>query len=195
MTNDFNFMANEALIRTIAGADVQTAEMSLRTLSNMSVKELTAIKGIGEKTAKKLLAAFELGRRLVEEKTDREDIESSLAIYNRLLPKLSNLEHEECYLLVMNQAFKELACERISMGSATETSMDVREILRIALINRGTIIAVAHNHPSGSPIPSKNDDNITHLISKACEHMRIYFMDHVIFGNRCYYSYHDRNRL
>lgn len=190
---DFNCMANEDLIRTVASADVQFD--SLRTLSNMSVKELTSIKGIGEKTAKKILAAFELGRRLVEEKTYRNDIGSSLDIYNRLLPKLANIEHEEAYVLVMNQHFKELACERIGVGGLTETAMDVREIMRQAIINRGTIIAVVHNHPSGNPTPSKADDFLTHQIAKACETMRIYFMDHVIIGDGCFYSYHDKGRL
>lgn len=192
---DFTGMANEDLIRTVANADIQMTDKSLRTLANMSVKELTSIKGIGEKTAKKILAAFELGRRLVEEKTYRDDLGSSLAIYNRLVPKLASLEHEEAYLIIMNQHFRELACIRISVGGLTETPMDVREIMRETFIHRGTIIAIAHNHPCGIPTPSKADDLITQQIAKACETMRIYFMDHVIIGDGSFYSYHDKGKI
>lgn len=194
-TTDFSMMANEDIVRTITGTQCDVKGYFLRELYNMSETELTQIKGIGEKTAKRILAAFELGKRLIQEKTYRNDIGSSLAIYNRMLPILSNLEHEECWVIIMNQHFKELDTVRISVGSTTETCMDIREILRQALIRRGTIIAIAHNHPSGSPTPSKADDNITFQIEKACNTMRILFMDHVIIGDGCFYSYHDKGKL
>lgn len=84
---------------------------------------------------------------------------------------------------------------RISVGSLTETLFDVREVMRQVVVNRGTILAVIHNHPSGNPIPSKGDDQITFKIEKACELMKIFFMDHVILGDGCFYSYHDKGRL
>lgn len=194
-TTDFPMMANEDIVRTITGTQCEVSDKSLRELYNMSETELMQIKGIGKKTAKKILAAFELGKRLVEEKTYRNDIGSSLAIYNRMLPILSNLEHEESWVIIMNQNFKELATVRISVGSLTETLFDVREVMRQVVVNRGTILAVIHNHPSGNPIPSKGDDQITFKIEKACELMKIFFMDHVILGDGCFYSYHDKGRL
>ena len=88
---EFEGMANEGLIRTICGTDVtEVKDMSLRTLFNMSDTELTSIKGVGKKTAEKIKAAFELGLRLVEERTYRNSLDSSLALYNRLLPLMSN---------------------------------------------------------------------------------------------------------
>ena len=102
----------------------------------------------------------------------------------------------ECaYLVIMNQNFKEIKTIKISDGGVTETAVDVREIMRHVVINKGTIIAIAHNHPCGSPSPSKNDDLLTTQISKACEIMRIFFMDHIIIGDNAYYSYHDKGRV
>ena len=69
------------------------------------------------------------------------------------------------------------------------------ELMRHIVINKGTIIAIAHNHPCGSPSPSKNDDLLTTQISKACDIMRIFFMDHIIIGDNAYYSYHDKGRV
>lgn len=187
-------MANESLIRTITGTEVHT-ESTLRDLSNMTISQLTSIKGVGSKTAKKILAAFELGRRLLDERTYRNDIGSSLAIYNRLRPLMEQRDVETAYLLVMNQNFKELACVKLSEGGITETAIDVRVIMKHVVLNNGTIIAIAHYHPCGNPRPSKNDDKLTFDIQKACELMRVYFMDHVILADGTYYSYYDKGRL
>ena len=189
----FEGMANESLIRTITNTEVQAD--SLRDLSNMTIEQLTSIKGVGEKTAKKLLAAFELGRRLLAEKTERTNLGNSIDLYNRFRPMMEKRDTERAYLIVMNQHFKELAFVKLSEGGITETAIDVRVIMKHAVLNNGTIIAIAHSHPSGDPIPSKADDEITFQIEKACKTMRIFLMDHVIMGDGCYYSYHDKGRL
>lgn len=190
---DFSGMANDALVRTITGTEIEV-NTSLRDMSNMTIQQLTRIKGVGEKTARKLLAAFELGRRLLEERADRNDIGSSLAIYQRLRPMMEQREIETAYLLVMNQDFKELACVKLSEGGITETAIDVRVIMKNVVLNNGTVIALAHYHPGGNPRPSKADDLLTSNIKKACDVMRVFFMDHVILANGTYYSYHDHGR-
>lgn len=193
---EFEGMANEGLIRTICGTDVtEVKDMSLRTLFNMSDTELTSIKGVGKKTAEKIKAAFELGLRLVEERTYRNSLDNSLSLYNRLLPLMVNREVEHSYLIIMNQNFKELKVVELSKGGITETAIDVREIIRHTCINRGTIIAIAHNHPSGDPRPSRNDDALTTQIADACKVCRIFFMDHIIIGDGNFYSYHDKGIL
>lgn len=193
---EFEGMTNESLIRTICGTDVtEVKDMSLRTLFNMSDTELTSIKGVGKKTAEKIKAAFELGLRLVEERTYRNSLDNSLSLYNRLLPLMVNREVEHSYLIIMNQNFKELKVVELSKGGITETAIDVREIIRHTCVNRGTIIAIAHNHPSGDPRPSRNDDKLTEQIADACKVCRIFFMDHIIIGDGNFYSYHDKGIL
>jgi DNA repair protein RadC len=67
--------------------------------------------------------------------------------------------------------------------------------MREAVLSNATIIAVCHNHPSGSITPSKMDDQLTQSLKKACEVMRIFFLDHVIIADGCYYSYHEEGRV
>ena len=191
---EFNGMANETLVRTIAGAQVAT-EATLAELSNMTIEELTSIKGIGKATAKKLLAAFELGRRLLNETTTRTRCETSIDIYQHLRPIMEKRDVELAYLVVMDNHFNVLKTVKLSEGGLTETAIDVRVIMRHVVSCNGTVIALAHNHPSGNITPSKNDDMLTKQISEACRVMRVFLMDHIIIGDCNFYSYYDKGRL
>lgn len=191
---EFNGMANEALVRTITGAQVNT-EATLAELSNMTIEELTSIKGVGAKAAKKLLAAFELGRRLLAEKSEKKQCETSLDIYQHLRPMMEKRDVEYAYLIVMNQNFNVLKTVKLSEGGLTETAVDIRMIMRHVVSCNGSVIALAHNHPSGNLQPSRNDDFLTRKVDEACEIMRIFFVDHVIIGDGGYYSYRDKGNL
>ena len=201
MEENFNYMANEDIIHEIVGTkdidvmDSECVDNSLSRLARMDVGELTQIKGMTKRRAKQLMLAFELGKRLFTEKHTYNDLGSSIALYHYLKPKMEFRNTECAYLVIMNQNFKEIKTIKISEGGVTETSVDVREIMRHVVVNRGTIIAIAHNHPCGNPSPSKNDDLLTIQISKACDIMRIFFMDHIIIADNAYYSYHDKGRV
>ncbi len=162
----------------------------------MTQQELQNYKGMGPAKAITILAACELGKRRALDKIGpRPDLGSSIAIYNYMLPRMQDLDVEEGWILMMNQNFKLIKAERISHGGITETAIDVRLIMREVILNNATILAVCHNHPSSSPFPSKNDDLLTIQISKACEIMRIFFMDHVIVTDGAFYSYHDKGKI
>lgn len=195
---NFNYMANEDIIRTITGKETEViseVDNSLSRLARMDEEELCKIKGIGHSTAQKLMCAFELGKRLFEEKHTYTHLCSSVAIYQHLRPKMA-YQNKECgYVVLMGQNFNVIDTIKLSEGGMTETAIDVREILRLALVNRATIIAIAHNHPSNNVEPSKNDDILTRQVAKACETMRIFFMDHLIIGDDSFYSYHDKGKL
>ena len=201
------YLSNENLIASIIGIDpmlqgnepirkIFDGSHSLRKASKRTLQELTSIKGIGEKKATAILAAFEIGKRLMEEKSEeREDLGSSISIYQHMLPYMIDLEHEEFWVLLMNQNFKLIKKVRMFVGGVTDCAVDVRMIIKEVVLNNATILAVCHNHPSCSPSPSKNDDLLTIQISKACEIMRIFFMDHVIITDGAFYSYHDKGRI
>lgn len=202
-------LSNENLLATVLGIDCMNhgfeevkaifdGSHSLRKASKKTFQELSVIKGIGDKKAASILAAFEIGKRLIKEKAiEVVDIGSSLAIYNYMIPFVQDLDIEESYLLCMDQHFKLKKMIRLSVGGITETSIDVRLVCKEAVMCNATIIAIVHNHPSDSPYPSKNDDLLTMQIQKACEIMRLFFMDHVIISSRSnsYYSYHDKGKL
>ena len=169
---------------------------NLNTLGKMTIRDLEAFKGIGPAKAITILAACELGKRRAREKAEeRTDLGSATAIYNLMHPKMQDLDVEEFHILLMNQHFKLIREVRISHGGITETAVDIRVIMREAILNNTTVLAACHNHPSGNTHPSRQDDQLTERIRKACDIMRIYFLDHVIVTDCSYYSYREQGKL
>lgn len=165
---------------------------NLNSLGKKTLHELTVYKGIGEAKAITILAACELGkRRQAETPEERPDLSSATKIYRHMHQLMQDLDVEEFWVLLLNQHYRLIKKVRISHGGITETAVDIRIIIREAVLANATILAVCHNHPSGSLSPSRADDELTKAIQKACELMRIYFMDHVIVTDGQYYSYHE----
>ena len=169
---------------------------NLNTLGKKTIHELCSYYGIGEAKAISILAACELGkRRQIETAEQRKDLGSALAIYEYMHPLMKDLDVEEAWVVLMNQNYKLIRAQRISHGGITETAVDVRIIMKEALLCNATILALCHNHPSNNNKPSSDDDRLTQRVKKACETMRIYFLDHIIICDGCYYSYHEMGRL
>jgi DNA repair protein RadC len=169
---------------------------NLNTLGKRTINELQQYHGMGPAKAITILAACELGKRRGNTEADqRQDLGSATAIYNFMHPKLQDLDVEEFHILLMNQAFKLIKAIPISHGGITETAVDIRVIMKHALLNNTTILAVCHNHPSGNCTPSSHDNRLTLQIKNACETMRIYFLDHVIITDGKYYSYREEGKI
>ena len=165
---------------------------NLNTLGKKTIHELMQYKGIGKAKAIAILAACELGkRRQAETPEERPDLGSATRIYKHMHHLMQDLDVEEFWVLLMNQHYRLIKKVRISHGGITETAVDIRIIIREAVLANATILAVCHNHPSGSLSPSHADDELTKTIQRACELMRIYFMDHVIVTDGQYFSYHE----
>ena len=119
---------------------------NLNTLGKKGIHELTAYNGVGPAKAITILAACELGkRRQLEEAEEREDLGSATAIYNHMHPLMQDLDVEEAWVLLMNRNFKLIKRQRISHGGLSETAVDIRIIIKDALLNNATIIALCHN--------------------------------------------------
>lgn len=169
---------------------------SIATLSRMSIDELLRYNGIGQAKAITLLAACELGkRREREERPTRTVLGDPNAIYEHLKLRVRDLDVEEAFVVLMNQSFKHLRTIRLSHGGLTETAVDVRVIMKEALMANAMVIALAHNHPSGNVRPSRQDDMLTKKVADACATMRIHFLDHLIVTDGDYYSYRDEGRI
>ena len=161
---------------------------NLNALGKMSIRQLCEYKGIGEAKAITILAACELGkRRQMEKPEERPDLGTATKIYNHMHPLLQDSDVEEFWLLLMNQNFRLIKQVRISHGGITETAVDIRIIMREAVLANATIIAVCHNHPSGNLRPSQHDNDLTAQLQQACKLMRIHFMDHVILTDGNYF--------
>ena len=169
---------------------------SLSELGKSGVEELCRYKGIGPAKAITLLAASELGRRRKEEGTlERLQIRSSEDIYRLFYPLMCDLPVEECWVLLLNQAGKVIDRIRISQGGLASTAVDIRCVLREALIRRAVSMVLCHNHPSGNLRPSREDDRLTESLRQAAVTVNLRLLDHVIVTDGKYYSYADEGRI
>lgn len=168
---------------------------NLNTLGKMTIRELCQYNGIGEAKAITILAACELGkRRQAETPEERPDLGTATRIYNHMHPVMQDLDVEEFWALLQNQHYRLIKKVRISHGGITETAVDIRIIMKEAVLANCTVLAVCHNHPSGNLRPSKADEILTRSLVRACEVMNIHFLDHVIVTDGEYYSFHEEGR-
>lgn len=168
---------------------------NLNTLGKMTIPQLMNYKGIGEAKAISILAACEFGkRRQMEAPEERPDLGTATRIYNHMHPIMQDLDVEEFWVLFLNQNYRLIKKIRISHGGITETAVDIRIIIREAVIANCTVLVACHNHPSGGLKPSTYDDRLTTSLAKACQLMNIRFLDHVIVTDGAYYSYHEQGR-
>ena len=169
---------------------------NLNTLGKMSINQLTQYDGIGPAKAITILAACELGKRRAMDKVKEDPIiDSSAKVYEYMHNVMKDFDHEEAWVMLLKQNFKLIKAERLSYGGLSETMVDIRLLMRTAILNNATVIAFCHNHPSGSIRPSRADDLLTTTIKKACEVMHIHLLDHVIVTDGQYYSYRDMGKL
>lgn len=165
---------------------------NLNTLGKKTIHDLCAYNGIGPAKAISILAACELGkRRQAEAPEERPELSTATRLYNHMHPLMQDLDVEEFWVLLMNQNFRLIKKIRISHGGITETAVDIRIIIREAVLANATVLAICHNHPSGNLSPSRYDDELTRSVMQACQLMRIHFMDHIIVTDGQYYSYHE----
>ena len=169
---------------------------SLRALGTLSRQELEKYNGIGPAKAVAIQAAMELGKRLLlETKGPKAKFTSSADAHDYFRVKMSDMPHEECHLLLLNVKNQFMGHHVVSRGGISESSVDVRLVLRHALIAGAPNLILAHNHPSGNPMPSRQDDDLTMRLQKACQTIGLRLLDHIIIGDDSYYSYADEGRV
>jgi len=175
---------------------LKDCDNTLSRLSRLTISELCEYRGVGEAKALTILAACEIGRRRAQEEALEKlvvDTPSTVAEYMR--PRVRDLAHEECWVLYLNQANKEITTRRISEGGLAATSVDPRRVLHEALRCDATRMVLCHNHPSGNPKPSGDDDRITKKLSQAGDIVGIKLVDHIIIADDKYYSYVEEGKL
>ena len=173
-----------------------SAKNNLNVLGKMSIQDLMVFKGIGEAKAISISAAMELGRRRrAEDALVKKKITSSHSVFELLQPILGELEHEEFWIVYLNNSNKVLQKAQLSKGGITGTLVDVRLAFKNALQLGAVAIILAHNHPSGTLKPSQADKNLTQKLKVAGESLDIKVLDHLIITQKDYYSFADENIL
>jgi DNA repair protein RadC len=152
--------------------------------------------GVGPGKAVVVLAAMELARRYAVQPVSRDrPIRQSRDAYEQIRPLLSDLMHEEFWVLYLNNANRVQTSFQVSKGGLTGTLVDVRLILKKALELGAVGLILAHNHPSGNLRPSRADMQVTRKTKKAASLMDIRLLDHLIVHGSEYYSFADEQQL
>lgn len=169
---------------------------SLRSIGRLSLEELCEYKGVGLAKAVRIKAACEIGLRREKENAQQSALlNSPQAIYNHLRPKIADLSVEYFYLVLLDARMHIIRSKLISMGGTKKVMIDLSVLFREALLGKAAFIVVAHNHPSGSENPSREDDELTRRISETAKTLGINFIDHIVMTNEHYYSYAQNGRI
>lgn len=176
---------------------LHSVDNNLNALGKIPVRELiSGFKGIGEAKSLTISAALELGkRRSVSDPLQRLVVRSSREAYLLFYPLLCDLPYEELWVALINRSSKVIEKIKISQGGISETSADLRMILKAAINALASGILLCHNHPSGNIHPGKQDDLLTDKLQNAAKLMEITLVDHIILADGSYYSYSDEGRL
>jgi DNA repair protein RadC len=203
------FLSDAELLAIIIGSgtrDMNAVDLSKIVLSNvnynlnelgkLTLSQLTYFKGIGEAKAIKIMATMELGRRHKMAAVKHQNkVTSSISVFNLMQPLLGALNHEEFWLLYLNNSNKIVTKIQLSKGGITATVVDVRLVLKKALEVGAISIILVHNHPSGTLQPSQSDINLTKKLKIAAQTLEIKVLDHIIVTEKTYFSFTDEKML
>ena len=187
----------------LAKSILRQADGHLSELARLEVGDLQGNnKGLGMAKAVTVLAALELGNRMLKENTERKEdiVKDSNDLFRLIAPSIIDLPHEEFWAVYLTQRNKISWKQRIGAGGLTQTTVDLRIIFRAALEHNAISIAVLHNHPSGRLQPSQPDKELTRRIAEAGKILNIKLLDHLIVGilpsgKQDYFSFADNGLL
>lgn len=173
---------------------LRTVDGSLVAASSLSVEKICETEGLGKSKAVTIMAALELGKRFMEEKSiasTSQQVCTSSKVYEVMLPIMKGKTHEECWAIYLNRSNRIVGKERISSGGMSETTIDNRILIRRTLEKNACAIILVHNHPSGDPRPGNADITATASLKNALKTCDISLIDHVIISDNRFYSFAD----
>ena len=154
------------------------------------LNELTNIKGLGQAKAATVLAALEIGRRIASAKPiEKIHFSCPQDVADFLMPRLRYAAKEQFVVILLNNKNKVIGTEVVSEGSLSSSIVHPREVFAPAILHHAAAIMVAHNHPSGDPKPSIEDEEVTRLLLRSGKVLGVPMIDHVIIGDGNYYSF------
>lgn len=181
---------------TLAKRVLSTVKHNLHELGKLNLNDLMQFKGIGEAKAISIAAALEIGRRRsITAPQIKPIITSSQEAYNLIKSTISDMAHEEMWVILLNQGNRLIKKVKMSSGGSTATVVDIKMILKVVIEAQAQSIILVHNHPSGSLSPSRADKEITSKIKEASKYFDLTIMDHIIVAETGYYSFVDQGDL
>jgi len=162
-------------------------------LSRASAERIAAETLLPPEECRRLVAIFELGRRVEEQRWCRGDtVRTPGGVYRLMAPKLRGVERETFYVLLLDGRHRLRGCHRVSEGTLTTSLVHPREVFAPAIRDAAAAIIVVHNHPSGDPEPSKEDLAVSRRLADAGRLLGIPLLDHVVIGEGAHASIRER---
>ena len=177
----------------IVMSDRLITKYGLGKLNELSLKELQEIKGIGPAKSMQIKALFEFNKRYSLAKRDGEPIKSAKDVFEYASQRLITNQQEHFMILLLDSKNRIVKDEVISIGTLNASIIHPREVFKSAIRESANSIILVHNHPSGDPEPSAEDEQITEKLFEAGELLRIKVLDHVIIGKDNYHSFVETN--
>lgn len=161
----------------------------LSGLAQLSVTELQEVHGMGEAKAAQVLAAIELGRRVIKAQwTERQRATSPAEVADLLMTEMAYADQEFVKVVLLDSRNYVLAIPTVYKGSLNSAHVRMGELFKEAIRRNAAAIIVAHNHPSGDPTPSPEDIRFTAQLVKAARVLDMTVLDHVVIGHQRYIS-------
>lgn len=182
----------------LMGEVLEYCDNDLTQLGRITYEELTAFKGIGEAKAITVLAALEFARRrMYARPTKKREFRNSGELYDFFRPLMCDKDHEVFWVLLLNNRLQYLDDRCLSQGDVKGTVIEPRMVFNYVVTKQAVAFAVAHNHPSGSSKPSREDDNLTKRLASVAKELGVRFVDHIIVceGESNYYSFADQGKI
>ena len=165
----------------------------LRPLAAATVAELSETHGMGAAKAAQLQASMELGRRLMASASEeRPRIRSPRDVYTLLSPTLRDERREHFVVLLLDTRNGVMRHKTVSVGDLSSSIVHPREVFTEAIRHGAASLIVAHNHPSGDPVPSPEDAAVTRRLAEAGELLGIELLDHIVLGDGRFVSLKER---
>ncbi len=174
----------------IAEQILHLAHNNLHQLIKMDFNQLINIEGVGQKKAVRIFSALELGKRaILSVPIKQSKLHCAQQIGEHYQAKLSELSHEEAWLILVDQGLQIISEKQISQGGIQNLTLDPRLLFKQCLLNNASSFILIHNHPSGQLTPSTQDQELTLKLKKMARIMMVNFLDHIIVSHQGFYSF------
>ena len=196
INGEYRVMENAELVYILTNSEHlvnQVKEKELAYGENCDLNDI--LQQMTPARKKVAMAGIELYKRCASQKGQRPQIRCSTDIFDLMQPIMGDNRTEESWAIFVNQASRVIKKVRISSGGLASTIVDVRVVLKEALLCEAACIMLCHNHPSGNNRPSMEDDKLTKKLKEAAEAINVKLLDHVIICSNSYYSYADEGRI
>jgi len=181
-------------VRDISLELLNLDDRGLVGLCNLTLEELQAVEGVGLAKACQIATAFEIAKRLSTRPRDNKISASSVKeVVDLFMEDMRYLNKEYMKILLLNAKCEIISIENIGIGDLHSVLITPREVFNIAIKKSAAAVVLVHNHPSGDPSPSVDDENTTIGLKKAAEIIGINLIDHIIIGDGKYFSFREHS--